>query len=122
MTREQMTALERATRGLLHFGAASVVGADGGLRMEIRGYFNGDAANAVMPTILSLVKQWDGAPSLVFDARGLEYISSLGIGVLTMARAVARQRGISFSLENPQPGVVRVIELLGVASYMSMKT
>ncbi len=121
MAREDVGLLERSCRGLSHFAARSDVGTDGSLRIELRGYFDGDAANAIMPAVLAVVRQWDGAPRIVFDAGGLEYISSLGIGLLTMARAIARQRGISFCLEHPRAGVLRVLELLGVASYMSVK-
>jgi anti-anti-sigma factor len=119
----ELSALERATRGLPHFTArASRLPVEaGGLVIRLEGYLDGDAANTMMPVVLSLISRWDGAPSVVFDARELEYISSLGIGVLTMARTVARQRGMTFSLCNPRPAVLRVLELLGVTNYLSIQ-
>ncbi len=115
--------LETATSGMPHFHAAARerAGEGAGLVIRLQGFFDGEATHVTMPVIEALIKTWGGAPRVIVDAEALEYISSLGIGVLTTARVMAQQRGMTFSLECPQPAVLNVLALLGVTSYMSIQ-
>ena len=115
--------LARATSGMKHFSAWAGVreGADSGLLIHLEGYLDGDAASVCMPVVLALIEKWDGAPRVVFVLDKLSYISSQGVGLLAAAKAEARQRGFPHVLENPQPPVLRVLELLGVFKYMSIQ-
>jgi anti-anti-sigma factor len=123
MRRDELSRLEAATAQIRHFHARAMLrgGEEGALVLRLEGYFDGEAAHAVMPQIIALIAGWDGPPRLVVDAEGLQYISSLGIGVLTTARVMAQQRGMTFSLENPQPAVYNVLEILGVTAYMAIR-
>lgn len=118
-----LDALERVTGGMKHFGArARDAGDPGGLLIQLEGYFDGDAAMAVTAVIVSLIEQWDGYPQVIFDVGKVSYISSLGIGALASARTAALRRGLHFSLDNPQPAVLHVLELLGMTTYLSIRT
>jgi anti-anti-sigma factor len=112
--------LARVTQGMKHFFASANV-RDGGLLIHLEGYLDGDAATASLPVVLELIEKWDGQPVVVFILDKLDYISSLGVGLLTAAKIVARQQGFAFALENPQPPVRNVLDLLGMFAYMSIQ-
>ena len=120
MSSIDLTALARATENLKHFSAHAGV-RDGGLLIHLEGYLDGDAAARSMPVVLELIEKWDGKPAVVFVLDRLEYISSLGVGLLTAAKSVARQRGFAHALENPQPPVRNVLDLLGMFAYLSIQ-
>ena len=120
MSSIDLKALARATESLKHFSARAGV-RDGGLLIVFEGYLDGEAATAAMPVVLGLIEKWDGRPAVVFVLDALEYISSLGVGLLTAAKTVARQRGFAHALENPQPPVRNVLDLLGIFAYMSIQ-
>jgi anti-anti-sigma factor len=120
MSSIDLRALARATENLKHFSARAGV-RDGGLLIHLEGYLDGDAAAASMRVVLELIEKWDGRPAVVFVLDKLEYISSLGVGLLAAAKTVARQRGFAHALENPQPPVRNVLDLLGMFAYMSIQ-
>jgi anti-anti-sigma factor len=120
MISDGLEALARATQGMKHFSAWAGV-RDGGLMINLEGYLDGDAATASMPVVLDLIEKWNGKPVVVFVLDKLEYISSLGVGLLTAAKTVARQRGFTHALENPQAPVRNVLDLLGMFAYMSIQ-
>jgi anti-anti-sigma factor len=121
MSSIDLRALARATEKMKHFSARAGV-RDGGLLIHLEGYLDGDAATASMPIVLELIEKWDGKPVVVFVLDKLEYISSLGVGLLTAAKTVARQRGFAHALENPQQPVRNVLDLLGMFAYLSIQT
>jgi anti-anti-sigma factor len=120
MSPVDLKSLARVTEGMKHFSAWASV-RDGGLLVHLEGYLDGDAATASMPVVLELIEKWDGLPVVVFVLDKLDYISSLGVGLLTAAKTVARQRGFAHALENPQPPVRNVLDLLGMFAYMSIQ-
>ena len=120
MSSIDLKSLARATEKMQHFSARAGV-RDGGLCIHLEGYLGGEAAAASLPVILELIEKWDGQPEVVFVLDRLEYISSLGVGLLTAAKTVARQRGFAHSLENPQPPVRNVLDLLGMFAYLSIR-
>jgi len=115
-----LEALAQATMGMKHFSAWASV-RDGGLMIHLEGYLDEHAARASMAVVLELIEKWEGQPMVVFILDKLEYISSLGVGLLTAAKTVARQRGMAHVLENPQLPVRNVLELLGMFAYMSIQ-
>jgi len=123
MTDAALESIAHATRGLKHFSARAIArtGYDGGLRIHLVGYLDGEAASVLQPVITTLIESWDGQPRVVFVLDALEYISSLGVGMLITAKAVAQQRGFLHVLENSQPPVRNVLELLGVFTYLSLQ-
>ena len=54
------------------------------------------------------------------DLAGVPYIDSTGIGVLVGAVHHAEEHGKRFSVVNAQPGVMRVMQLLGVDSEIDV--
>ena len=121
MSADDLKALARATQGMKHFAARASVrdGVDGGLLIHLEGYLDGAAASVSMPVVLEVIEKWDGQPRVIFALDKLEYLSSLGVGVLIAEKAIAQQRGFAHVLENSQSAVRHVLELLGVFSYMS---
>ena len=112
-------ALARVSRNLKHFTAEiTTVRDEDGLRVSLGGYLDGDAANTVMTPLSDLVMTWAGAPRFVVDLSKLEYISSLGIGMLTTLAVSAHRRSMTMTLCEPQPSVLHVLELLGIPQYI----
>ncbi|HET6450840.1 MAG TPA: STAS domain-containing protein [Spirochaetia bacterium] len=123
MSEADLGVLEASTCSMKHFAArARDRGEQGGLVIQLEGYFDGDAAMAVTALIVSLIENWKGYPQVSFDLARVSYISSLGIGALTSARSAALQRGLRFSVDDPQPAVLNVLELLGMTTYLSIRT
>jgi len=123
MNQRDLDALEKATSGMKHFSArARNAGPQGGLLIRLGGYFDGDAAMLVAAVIVSLIEKWDEYPQVIFDVGNVSYISSLGIGAIASARTAALRRGLRFTVDNPQPAVLHVLELLGMTSYLSIRT
>ncbi len=58
--------------------------------------------------------------AVVLDLDGVSYIDSTGIGVLVGAAHHAVDHDKAFSVVNAQPGVMRVVQLLGVDSEISI--
>jgi anti-anti-sigma factor len=104
-----------------NFSATAQEDADGGVLISLVGYLEGESANALTGPLIMLVNQWKGEPLLVIDFARLEYISSLGIGTITMAAATARKQGISVSLRNLRPSVRHVFDLLGMSSFIPIE-
>lgn len=106
-----------------HFSARATqrAGTKGGLCIHLEGYLDGDAAGALTSVLVACIEGWSGHPRVIFCIDKLEYISSLGVGMLIAAYSTARQRGFALSLENAQPPVLHVLELLGVSKYMHMR-
>jgi anti-anti-sigma factor len=120
MTQEPLERFALATAKLKRFSARAMElpGRDGGLRVVLQGHLDGEAANAAMDPLVALVGAWDGSPRLTVALEGLDYISSMGIGLLARAAAAARSRGITMHLEAPQPSVLKVLDLLGIPQYI----
>jgi len=117
---ELCDALTRATRGLNHISASATEwpGPEGGLCITLGGQLDSDAASALMNAVIAGIETWTGQRRVVVDLAHLEYIASLGIGLLTMAAVTARRHGISLSLHAPQPAVFNVLDILGIPSYI----
>ena len=122
MTKDAFETFDAVTRGLKNFSARAQVSPQGGLRVVFEGYLDGDAANAVSGPLVALVAAWDGAPRIIVDLAELQYIASLGIGMLTMAAVAAKKKAIDMSLESPRPAVLHVLELLGIPEYIPVVT
>jgi anti-anti-sigma factor len=101
--------------------AEELPGATGGILVTLTGNLEGEAANNLMEPLIGLIDGWHGAPRVVIDLSALEYISSLGIGTLTMVAATSRKRSIGVSLRNPRPSVRHVLDLLGIPRYIPIE-
>lgn len=58
--------------------------------------------------------------AIQLDFEHVAYIDSTGVGVLVGAAHHAAEHGKGFSVVNAQPGVMRVAQLLGVDSEISI--
>ncbi len=118
MTQGAFDSFAAATRELKNFSAHARELPGGGLQVVLDGYLDGEAATVVSDPLMSLVAAWDGAPRVAISLEGLQYIASLGIGMLTMVAVAARKRAINVTLESPKPSVLHVLELLGIPQYI----
>lgn len=62
----------------------------------------------------------DSVHHLVFDLAGLKFISSAGIRVLLKARKELKAADGSFAMQNLQPQIVKVFEILGALPGVSI--
>lgn len=63
--------------------------------------------------------QSTGAPDLVVDLGGLQFIDSTGLRVLLTAKRDADRGGGSLQIRNPQAEVRRLLEIAGVLTLLS---
>jgi anti-anti-sigma factor len=120
---EQFQSLARAFASFKSFSvkAEEITAGAGGLLICLAGHLEGEAANNLMEPLIGAIDEWHGAPRLVIDLSQLEYISSLGIGTLTMVAATCRKRSIGVTLRNPRPSVRHVLDLLGIPRYIPIE-
>ncbi len=67
--------------------------------------------------LLWMVENQEGQSRLIVDLKGVDYISSTGIGALTNAMIQAKKRGLAFLLRNIQANVRAVFVLLGLMGF-----
>lgn len=114
--------IEAAAAALKHFTVhAAEREPGGGLLVTFAGHFDAEAAGLVMDPLVALVNAWDGAPSVTVDMAKLDYISSMGIGVLTKMAVAARKHGTELVLLDPRASVLNVLELLGIPEYIPVR-
>lgn len=65
-------------------------------------------------------KSLEGVDKLIFDLEKLEYISSAGIRVITMAHKLIYQHG-TMVIINAQEEIVEVFELIGLDSFLDIE-
>src|SRR4051812_48501184 len=86
--------------------------ADGGLVVSVHGPLDSRSANVLARELLELLAQPIGA--LHLDLAAVTFVDSSGIGVLTIARTHADQRGIGFALRATPGPVVGVLDVAGM--------
>jgi anti-anti-sigma factor len=120
MEEKALDSLRQATSGLKHFTASAAVepGTAAGLYVTFEGMLDADAAAATTGPLVALIERWEGGPRLVVVLEQLTYIASMGVGMISMAAAAARKRGISITLRHPQPSVLNVLNLLGIPDFI----
>lgn len=60
-----------------------------------------------------------GVHALVVDMGGVEFLDSLGLGLLVRLRALADDRGATMSLRDVPAKAARIIELTGLLDHLS---
>jgi anti-sigma B factor antagonist len=65
--------------------------------------------------------QHESLDEVVVDLEGLEYIDSVGIGLLVASRRRLDAEGRRFSLRNPSPAVMRLLEITGLVEYLGLR-
>jgi anti-sigma B factor antagonist len=57
---------------------------------------------------------------LILDLTHLSYIDSVGIGLLVASRRRLDAEGRTFSIRNPAPQVLRLLEITGLVEYLGL--
>jgi anti-sigma B factor antagonist len=58
---------------------------------------------------------------VIVDLSNLTYIDSVGIGLLVASRRRLDAEGRSFSVRNPAPQVLRLLEITGLVEYLGLR-
>ena len=61
-----------------------------------------------------------GQPNLALDLSGVTFLDSTGIGVIVDIANHGRERNGAFTLLNPSPPALRVIELTGIDRHLEV--
>jgi anti-sigma B factor antagonist len=67
-----------------------------------------------------LTQAFDGPGDLVLDLSGVEFVDSSGLRVLIELHQNRSQAGGSLVLRTPSPAVRRLLEVSGVADYLTV--
>jgi len=63
----------------------------------------------------------DAIDEVVVDLSGLTYIDSVGIGLLVATRRRLDSEGRRFSVRDPAPQVLRLLEITGLVEYLGLR-
>lgn len=88
-------------------------------RVTLSGSLDGETAPALEKALEPLL---DTVHHLVFDLAGLKFISSAGVRVLLVARKKLKAQDGSFAMQNLQPQIRKVFEILGSLPGMAIFT
>ena len=90
---------------------------EGNLTLSIEGEINSYTA----PELEEVIKNdLNGVKSLVFDFKGVEYLSSAGLRVLLVAQKVMNKQG-KMSLRNVNKSVMEVFEITGFSNILDIE-
>ena len=90
---------------------------EGNLILSIEGEINSYTA----PELEGVIKNdLNGVKSLVFDFKGVEYLSSAGLRVLLVAQKVMNKQG-KMSLRNVNQSVMEVFEITGFSNILDIE-
>ncbi|MFF4321254.1 STAS domain-containing protein [Streptomyces sp. NPDC001568] len=84
------------------------------LVIHVGGEMDIDRAPMLRNALLSAATQADGRDEIVLDLSDLSFCDSAGLNTLIQARQTAATHGKRISLRNPQPQIVRLLEMTGV--------
>lgn len=73
---------------------------------------------ATAPRLAEALAQADGIGETVLDLTAVDFLDSVGVGVLVEAAVAARQRGAGLSVRGATGWVARVLEITGVDEYL----
>ncbi|MBU0927042.1 MAG: STAS domain-containing protein [Spirochaetes bacterium] len=88
-----------------------------GPRLSIAGSIDLESSKPIQDLLVWVIENQEGRSCLTVDMERVEYISSTGVGALTLALMAARKRDMRIKLRNIQPQVGSVFRLLGLLSY-----
>jgi anti-sigma B factor antagonist len=63
----------------------------------------------------------DASNDVVVDLADLTYIDSVGIGLLVASRRRLDSEGRRFTVRNPAPQVLRLLEITGLVEYLGLR-
>ena len=83
------------------------------IRLSVTGEIDMATVNELATPMTAALERAD-VTGLIVDFAGVTFCDSTGIAALDRAFAAASRRGIPFQLVNVQPGIRRVLELVGL--------
>ena len=89
------------------------------LALHLTGYIDTYNSNYFQQRIQRVIDT--GYVKLIFDCRGLNYVSSTGIGSFTAFLKVVKPKGGDLVLFEIQPKVYEVFQLLGFSQFFNIK-
>ncbi len=63
----------------------------------------------------------DEIDDVIVDLAELSYIDSVGIGLLVASRRRLDSEGRTFTVRNPAPQVLRLLEITGLVEYLGLR-
>jgi anti-anti-sigma factor len=94
-------------------------GLDGGLVITLTGYIDTYNSNSFQKRVTRAIES--GFTKLVFVCTGLNYVSSTGIGSFTAFLKTLKSLGGDMVLQDVQPKVFEVFQLLGFSQFFNIK-
>lgn len=88
-----------------------------GLVVVLSGSLDLECSRSLQDLLSWIIENSNGKSSLVVDLGNVNYISSTGVGALTIALTAARRLNTRFLLRNLQPKVRAIFQLLGLMDY-----
>lgn len=87
------------------------------IELFLYGALDLDSSRRLQNLLTWIVSNQPGHTCLIVNLAGVDYISSTGVGALSIALTEARKRDTSFKLRSLQPKVRSVFSLLGLMEY-----
>ncbi len=88
-----------------------------GLELKLYGSLDLDSSRRLQDLLSWIIDSQARQPRLVVDLAQVNYISSSGVGALTVGLTAARKRDIRFQIKNLQPKVRSIFVLLGLMGF-----
>ncbi len=88
-----------------------------GLVILLSGSLDLECSRSLQDLLSWIIEHHSGSYSLIVDLEHVNYISSTGVGALTIALTTARKRDTRLQLRNLQPKVRAIFQLLGLMNY-----
>ena len=88
-----------------------------GLVLLLTGSLDLECSRSLQDLLSWVIEHHSGKTRLVVDLEHVNYISSTGVGALTIALTSARKFDTRFLLRNLQPKVRAIFQLLGLMNY-----
>lgn len=89
--------------------------------VELRGDLDMKRSSDLSPALEAILADCPARGSLYLDLAGVGYISSTGIGLLTLLLTRARERNIGLILTRVPPKVMNVLGILGLVSFFAIE-
>ena len=112
--------MNAASRLVVHeeFSVTESRDADGVLRLRLDGELDAATTITLAESLADASRQ---GKATVLDLRELDFIDSSGLRLLLSAQADAARDGWHLWIANPQPAVVRLLEITGTLNRFSMR-
>lgn len=94
---------------------------DGDLLLSLSGELENKAAGDLSTVLETALQVCQPRGKLILDLRGVGYISSIGVGLLSSVMVAAERRSIKLVLLDVPPRVKNIMDTLGLLSYFNVE-